>query len=99
MQDDAVLTLEGATATYATFGVKFVGHKNINRYQLWVQLDAFDANGVDLGRSEAGISAWNGDTAMVTLSKSTPPTLDHYAAHVWLFPDNTTPVSNTVTFP
>lgn len=99
--DDAVLTLVSETDADATFAVEFIGHKNVNRYNLWVQNDGLNSDGNTVSRGEAAVSTWSVGTSTVTVPKggvTEGQTVAGFSAYVWLFPDNGTPVSNTVMF-
>lgn len=100
---DATLAFVSQDASTVTVTATFTGHKNVNPYDLWVRLVGLDANGATVGVTDAALR-WNeqpvvpdGTTSTVTLAK--PAGSVTFSAFVWLFPDPSTPVSNTVTDP
>ena len=102
MKQDATLALISQDSSSVTFQATFEGKGSLNPYDLWVQCEGLDGSGTVVSETEGGLR-WNeqspvpdGAICQITLSK--PANAASFKAYVWLFPDNTTPVSNTVSF-
>ena len=92
MKDPVALSVVTEQTDSVSFMAQIVKHVT-NPYSLWIELDGFDDQGVNVGRVEQGLSNWQSDTATATLSKPIGVT---FTAYVWLFPDFTRPVSNVL---
>lgn len=90
----AQLGLSRTNGNAADFTVTFTGHKNLNRQNVWVACNSYDAVDVHVGANFAPV-AWDGDDGTVTVGFVSGARSEAFAC---LFPDVWTPRSNTVEF-
>jgi hypothetical protein len=94
-------TSAASTSSSGTYQVTASSSKMIkNKYYLWGSEVCIDTTGTVLNASDVAVHWPDASNNTGTLSGfSTPPAgSSQCRVFVWLFPDPTTPVSNTVTF-
>lgn len=95
----ATLTLASQDDASASFSVEFTGHRNDNRYLLWLSATGYDQAGE---RSFVVYLAvvWDGDSGACTVPKNVDPNVSvaGYRAFIAEYPEILTPVSNEVAF-
>lgn len=99
-QQVASLSLVSHDAVSATFHVHDEDKKDDQEYSKWLVVKAYDGAGQLVGTSAHFPIRWDEGTPPADDCEMTVPlpAAVSYAAFVWLYPDPTTPRSNTITF-